>query len=92
MKIGKGFVKSVATIAMVLLRDKRHGRLLLRFATCTRHLEVRRGTLGVIIETKALQTAEDLVKGNAAGVHTVLRSQVGEATNNDRVGGAGGGL
>jgi hypothetical protein len=40
------FMKSVAT--MVLLREERHGRLLLRLAACTRNLEIRRGTLGVL--------------------------------------------
>ena len=39
-------MNSVAT--MVLLRDNRHGRLLLRFAACARNLEVRRVTFGVL--------------------------------------------
>ena len=53
------FMQSAAT--MVLLRDERHGRLLLRFATCTRNLEVRRGTLGVMRDYGS-PTAENLVK------------------------------
>ena len=76
---------------MVVLRDERHGRLLLRFAACTRNLEVRRGTLGVARGYGSPATV-NLGKGNRAGVHTVLHSQVGEAPNHDRVGGAGGGL
>ena len=52
-------MKSAAT--MVLLQDKRHGRLLLRFATCTRNLEVRRCTLGVV-RGYGSPTAENLVK------------------------------
>ena len=35
---GRDCIKSVAT--MVLLRDERHGRLLLRLAACTSNLEV----------------------------------------------------
>ena len=42
----RDFMKSAAT--MVLLRDKRHGRLRLWFAACTRNFEVRRGSLGVM--------------------------------------------
>ena len=39
-EMDRAFMHSVAT--MVLLRDERHGRLLLRFAACTTNLEVRR--------------------------------------------------
>jgi len=54
-------MKSVAT--MVLLRDEKHGRLLLRFAYCTRNLEVRRGTLGALRNYgSGSPTAENLVK------------------------------
>jgi hypothetical protein len=90
-EMDREFMKSAAT--MVLLRDERHGRLLLRFATCTRDLEVRRGTLGALRDYGS-PAAENSVKCNRAGVHIVLRSQVGEAPNHpnhDRVGGAGGG-
>ena len=82
-------MKSVAT--MVLLRDDRHGILLLRFVACTRNLEVRRGTLGVMRDYGS-PTAENLVKKVSAGVQPALNSQVGEVPNHDRVGGAGGGL
>ena len=88
MKKDRHFIKSVA--AMVLHRDGRHGRLLLRFAACNRNLEVRWGTVGVM-RGYGSPTAENLVKGNAARVHTVLHSQVGETPNHDRVEGAGGG-
>ena len=77
----KDFIKSAAT--MVLLRDE-------RFATCTKDLEVRCGTAGAMRDYGS-PTAENLVKGNAAGAHSVLHSQVGEAPNHDRVEGAGGG-
>ena len=40
---------------------QKHGRLLFRFAACTRNLEVRRGTLGVMLDYGS-PTAENLVK------------------------------
>ena len=55
----RDFIKSAAT--MVLHRDERHGRLLLRFATCNRNLEVRWGTVGVMRDYGS-PTAENLVK------------------------------
>ena len=58
-EIDRAFMNIAAT--MVLLRDERHGRLLLRFATCTKNLEVRRGTFGVLRDYGS-PTAENSVK------------------------------
>ena len=52
-------MKSAATV--VLFRDERHGRLLLRLAACNSNLEIRRGTLGVMRDYGS-PTAENLVK------------------------------
>ena len=73
-EIDRAFMKSAAT--MVLLRDETHGRLLLRFATCTKNL----GPTGYLGSPAGLwlPNRREFGKGNRAGAQTVLHLQVGE--------------
>ena len=58
-EVNREFMGRAAT--MVLMRDERHGRLLLCFAACTDTLETRHGTLAVMRDYDS-PTAENLVK------------------------------
>ena len=59
VEVNREFLQRSAT--MVLMREERHGRLLLRFAACTKTLETRFGTLAVMRDYDS-PTAENLVK------------------------------
>ena len=62
---------------MVLHRDERHGRLLLRFAACNRNLEVRWGTVGVMRDYGS-PTAENLVKATQKGYTQFCTHRLGK--------------
>ncbi len=55
----RAFLREAVT--MVICRDERHGRLLVRYAACKPNLESRRGTLGVIRDYGA-PSAENILK------------------------------
>ena len=71
----RAFMQSVAT--MVLLRDETHGKLLLRFAACTRNLEIRRGTLGVLRDCGS-PTADNLVKATERAYKQFCTHRLGQ--------------
>jgi hypothetical protein len=57
-EVNREFLQRSATL--VLMRDERHGRLLIRFAACTKTLETKRGTLAVMRDYDS-PTAENLL-------------------------------
>ena len=59
MEANREFLRRAAT--MVLTRDERHGRLLLRYAACTDSLQTRHGTLAVVRDYDS-PNAENLLK------------------------------
>jgi hypothetical protein len=75
MEADREFMKRAA--ALVLLRDERHGRLLLRYAACTRDLETRRGTLAVMRDYDS-PNAENLVKATKRGFKQFCTRRLGK--------------
>ena len=75
MEAEREFMKRAATL--VLLRDERHGRLLLRYAACTRDLETRRGTLAVMRDYDS-PNAENLVKATKRGFKQFCTCRLGK--------------
>ena len=84
---GRDFMNSFAT--MVLLRDERHCILLLRFAVCTRNLEVRRCTLGVVRDYGS-PAAEFLVNATERAYKQFCTHRLGKPRTMAGFGGAGG--
>ena len=71
----RDFLKRAST--MVLLRDERHGRLLIRYAACTRNLETRRGTLGVMRDYGS-PNADNLVKATKKAFKQFCTQRLGK--------------
>jgi len=75
MEADRAFMRRAATL--VLLRDERHGRLLLRYAACAADLETRRGTLAVMRDYDS-PTAENLVKATKRGFKQFCTLRLGK--------------
>ena len=75
LEADRAFMKRAETL--VLLRDERHGRLLLRYAVCTRDLETRRGTLAVMRDYDS-PTADNLVKATKRGFKQFCTLRLGK--------------
>lgn len=62
---------------MVLLRDERHGRLLLRYAACTTDLDTRKGTLAVMRDYDS-PTAANLVRATKQAFKQFCTARLGK--------------
>ena len=74
-EVNREFMGRAAT--MVLMRDERHGRLLLCFAACTDTLETRHGTLAVMRDYDS-PTAENLVKATKQAFQQFCTRRLGK--------------
>ena len=82
LEADRAFIRNAKT--MVLLRDERHGRLVIRYAACTGDLETRRGTLAVVRDYDS-PTADNIVKATKQAFKQFCTLRVGRPRSMPRL-------